>query len=289
MCMDLRHLVHLPNRTLNKRRNHFETTVWHNWLMPYRSLDSEKILATAKTLEQRITERFPDTGLQKVAGELVLLAGDTAREAVRLEQPVWWLRIVIITVIVVGSAMFGFVGTLLPFQQVDAISLEFVQHVEALINTLVLGALGLFMLLRLEERFKRQAVFKGLHALRSLIHIIDMHQLTKDPAALAAGMNPTPSSPRRSLAPGQLIRYLDYCSEMLSLTGKLSALYAQSVNDSVVVEAVNDIETLASNLSRKIWQKIMPLRPEKMSMKGGPKQKRNSRVTKNHAQNSPVA
>ena len=53
-----------------------------------------------------------------------------------------------------------------------------------------------------------------------------------------------------------LARYLDYCSEMLSLTGKLAALFAQSVNDEVVIEAVNDIENLGSNLSRKIWQKI---------------------------------
>ncbi len=47
---------------------------------------------------------------------------------------------------------------------------------------------------------------------------------------------------------------------MLSITGKLAALYAQSVNDDVVVEAVNDIEELGSNLSRKIWQKIMLIR-----------------------------
>ena len=57
----------------------------------------------------------------------------------------------------------------------------------------------------------------------------------------------------------ELERYLDYCSEMLSLTGKLAALYAQAVNDSVVASAVNDIENLATNLSRKIWQKIMLL------------------------------
>jgi hypothetical protein len=43
---------------------------------------------------------------------------------------------------------------------------------------------------------------------------------------------------------------------MLSITGKIAALFAQSVNDEVVVEAVNDIEALGSNLSRKIWQKI---------------------------------
>ncbi|RVD39812.1 hypothetical protein EN746_32970, partial [Mesorhizobium sp. M8A.F.Ca.ET.023.02.2.1] len=53
-----------------------------------------------------------------------------------------------------------------------------------------------------------------------------------------------------------LARYLDYCSEMLSITGKIAALFAQSVNDAVVIDGVNDIENLASNLSRKIWQKI---------------------------------
>ena len=39
-------------------------------------------------------------------------------------------------------------------------------------------------------------------------------------------------------------------------TGKIAALFAQSVNDDVVIDGVNDIENLSSNLSRKIWQKI---------------------------------
>ena len=43
---------------------------------------------------------------------------------------------------------------------------------------------------------------------------------------------------------------------MLSISGKIAALFAQSVNDDVVVGAVNDVEDLGSNLSRKIWQKI---------------------------------
>ena len=29
----------------------------------------------------------------------------------------------------------------------------------------------------------------------------------------------------------ELMRYLDYCSEMLSLTGKLAALYMQNMRD----------------------------------------------------------
>jgi len=40
------------------------------------------------------------------------------------------------------------------------------------------------------------------------------------------------------MTPFELGRYLDYCSEMLSLTGKVAALYAQDLDDPVVVEAV---------------------------------------------------
>ena len=55
------------------------------------------------------------------------------------------------------------------------------------------------------------------------------------------------------------MRYLDYCSEMLSLTGKLAALYMQNMRDPIVIESVNEIEDLTTSLSRKIWQKIMIL------------------------------
>ena len=54
----------------------------------------------------------------------------------------------------------------------------------------------------------------------------------------------------------QLARYLDYCSEMLALTSKLAALYAARSRDSDVIDAVNDVEMLTSDLGRKIWQKI---------------------------------
>lgn len=43
---------------------------------------------------------------------------------------------------------------------------------------------------------------------------------------------------------------------MLSLIGKIAALYAQHLNDSVVLEAVDEIEDLSNSLSHKIWQKI---------------------------------
>ena len=86
-----------------------------------------------------------------------------------------------------------------------------------------------------------------------------MHQLTKDPERLLIRGMETPSSPKGNLSATELMRYLDYCSEMLSLIGKLAALYVQKFDDPVALAAVNEVEELTTGLSRKIWQKIMTL------------------------------
>jgi hypothetical protein len=219
-------------------------------------LDPERIIETAAKLEARVRDRFPESGLRKVAAELLKVASETGESARQLSAPVVWLRVLIVAIIAAGGLLFGFVGTFVTFGRMPTDGSDLVQAIEAIINTLVLAGVGLFALVRVEENFKRKRAFRHLHSLRSLIHIIDMHQLTKDPGALRADFRPTRSSPKRELSRDELLRYLDYCSEMLSLCGKLAALYAQAVVDEVVVDAVNDIEELATNLSRKIWQKI---------------------------------
>jgi fumarate reductase subunit D len=226
--------------------------------MRYRTLDAKLIIETAELLEKRVAERFPDAGLRRVAIELVSLSCDLAKAAKALEAPIWWLRGVVITAIAAGALMFLFVGTILPLGRISAThdAIQSVQGIESLINMIILAMLGFLALIRTEERIKRKQVFRKLHGLRSLIHVIDMHQLTKDPAALSTDFKPTSHSPARITDRADLARYLDYCSEMLSITGKIAALFAQSVNDDVVVDGVNDIESLGSNLSRKIWQKI---------------------------------
>ena len=168
-----------------------------------------------------------------------------------------WLRALIVLTIAAGAIVFAFFGTFLSFDRIAREGFDFVQGLEATINTLVLAGLGFLTLLKSEERIKRRKVLDGLHPLRSLIHIIDMHQLTKDPVVFHAEFRPTASSPKRVMSRPDLSRYLDYCSEMLAVTGKLAALYAQAVPDTEVVDAVNDVESLGSSLSRKIWQKIM--------------------------------
>ena len=89
-----------------------------------------------------------------------------------------------------------------------------------------------------------------------LAHIIDMHQLTKDPERLLTPEQGTPSSPSRTFTKFELARYLDYCSEMLSVISKVAALYVQNFDDPVTLAAVNDVEQLTGSLSQKLWLKI---------------------------------
>jgi hypothetical protein len=133
---------------------------------------------------------------------------------------------------------------------------ELTQGLDATFNILVICGLVIAFLWQLESRYKRTKALNGLYHLRALSHVIDMHQLTKDPVGIV-GLKPTASSPVRDLTTAELLRYLDYCTEMLSLIGKLAALYVQYFPDAQVTSAVNDIEELTTDLSRKIWQKII--------------------------------
>ena len=123
----------------------------------------------------------------------------------------------------------------------------------------IIGAL-FFFLFTLEKRVKRKRALSAIHELRSIAHVIDMHQLTKDPdRVISTKYTATEDSPKFTMDLFQLRRYLDYCSEMLSLTGKLAAVYVQNFDDDVALAAVNEVETVTTGLSQKIWQKIMIL------------------------------
>ena len=110
-------------------------------------------------------------------------------------------------------------------------SISVLQGIEAAANLIVLMGAGVFFLTRIEERLKRRAALQALHELRSIVHVIDMHQLTKDPSAVVSVAGKTRSSPPRTLSRFEVTRYLDYCSEMLSLTSKVAVLFAQGFPD----------------------------------------------------------
>ena len=225
----------------------------------YRSLNSEKIVDTIETLSRRIEERFPDSGLSKVCRELLTIAGESQERSAWIAKPHRALRVItwLVLIVLAGGLAVVLASAAWPRGGFEVVGL--VQGLEAGLNiTILLGAAALF-LATVEVRIKRKRALKAIHELRALAHVIDMHQLTKDPERLRAGAQDTASSPKRTLRAPELIRYLDYCSEMLSLIGKLAALYVQKFDDPVALAAVNEVEELTTGLSRKIWQKIMIL------------------------------
>lgn len=227
----------------------------------YSALSADSILTTLARLGDRVRERFPNRGLTGVCAELESIAKVHVKRVGEVSQPHLLLRGLVALVLVAGLFMAG-VGVEQKVRMLmsnpDAIGFE---GIEAIANILILMGAAIWFLLNLEARIKRSQALSALHELRSIAHVIDMHQLTKDPASLL-GAGRTASSPERDLSPTDLMRYLDYCTELLSLIGKLAALYMQGVRDEVVIHTVNEIEGLTTNLSSKIWQKIMIIRSE---------------------------
>lgn len=221
----------------------------------YRALDPEKTIGTLHTLNNRIEERFPRASLGCVCRELLSIARETHSRVQWAGSSQLTIRLAVLFVIGLGLC-----GLVWGIRYVRIQGNPGLEELDAGANAVVLLGASVFFLFSLESRIKRHRILTALHELRSISHVIDMHQLTKDPSQIVIPLTRrTPSSPQRSLTPFQLVRYLDYCSELLSIVGKLAALYAQSTSDPVVLQGVNDIEQLTNGLSRKIWQKIMML------------------------------
>lgn len=222
----------------------------------YRTLNPDKIIETLEKLHQRIGDRFPHSGLSQVCSELVGIAKDSKAKTAEAARPNMLLRASIGIVLVLGTMLLGYVATIIEIKRGTENLYGVLQGIEAAVNTLVLTGAGVFFLASLESRWKRQRAFMELHRLQSIIHVVDMHQLTKDPSAITSINTPTASSPQRTLNAYELARYLDYCSEMLSLAAKIAALHAQVTKDPAIIDSAQSLEQLTANMSGKIWQKI---------------------------------
>lgn len=228
-------------------------------LRSYRELNGGEIVATAEQLQARIGERFPDSSLARVCGELRQTIIDVGELADWIRRPHYGVRLLTGALILLLAA--AIVGGLsrIPVKFSIQTAAELLQALESGVNDVVFIGLGAFFLGGWENRRKRARALRSLHQLRSLAHVVDMHQLTKDPERVTRSGGDTRSSPKRVMSPFELTRYLDYCSETLSLISKAAALHVQGFQDSDTLAAVEQIEDLTNGLSRKIWQKIMIL------------------------------
>ncbi|MBI3558544.1 MAG: hypothetical protein HY074_19925 [Deltaproteobacteria bacterium] len=217
----------------------------------FKSLDANEIVHTAAELARRIDERFPKRGISRVAASLLRVAEDAAERTRLIKEAHIPIRIVMaLTVILILAPLLG----VLPMLRISPNILgatEFIQTFESLLGTVFfLGAIITF-LVSLEIRFKRSRALEAIHEMRAMAHIIDMHQLTKDPERVLVGEN--------KLTAFELSRYFDYLTDMLALIAKISALYVQEFHDPVALAAADQIEDLTTQLSQKVFQKTMVL------------------------------
>ena len=221
-------------------------------------LNPLRIIETLDILEKKISDRFPDSGLRAVCSQLLEIAHKTKNNIDYVSKPNILLRLFAGCVI-----LFGFIGiiyslTIVKIDTEDTSLHHYLALSEGIFNNLILISGALFFLVTIESKIKRKRSLQSLHELRVICHVIDMHQLNKDPY-IFVNKQKTTHSPKRNYTKFELQRYLDYCSETSALVAKVAALYAQSIPDEIVISSVNEIEVLTTGLSRKVWQKIRVL------------------------------
>lgn len=225
----------------------------------YRTLKGDRIVETVGKLEARIRERFPNASLCSVAAELQSIAHEARARCRIIRKSHTPLRFGVFIFVALGLA-----GIIMLFTKVEVTEgmwqiENFLEEFEAALGSLVFLGAAIAFLVTLETRFKRRKALIAIGELRAIAHIVDMHQLTKDPEPILATGPTTPNSPERTMTPFELSRYFDYCSEMLAITAKIGALYVQAFPDPIALASVDEVENLCSGLSRKVWQKAMIL------------------------------
>lgn len=232
------------------------------------ALEPHFIIETSERLQKRVAERFPNSGLLKVAEAVTKTAHEADRKSNKiakahlpLRAAVWALTIVL---------FFGVCATFLRISSAPGFSsvADLLQGVDAAANIVLLLGAGILSFSKLEDALRRRKALALVHELKALAHVVDMHQLTKDPESVTGEGPRTESSPKRTMTHFELGRYLDYSSEMLSVIGKIAAIYGRRLQDPVVLDAIDGAEDLTTGLSRKIWQKIAILSEHPTARKG---------------------
>lgn len=225
-------------------------------------LDGARVLAAVTDLRDRISAQFADHGLARVAGSLVDLVDRASQQTRATHRRVARTRVVAHTGAVLALlVMLGVLALALRRTLADTPGdlITWIPLVESTINNVVFVAIAVVFLWAVPERRERAGLLALLHELRSMAHVVDMHQVTKGTQWIRPGSESPPQDQPRQLSRVELHAYLGYCTELLSLVAKTAALCAERSSDARVLDTVSDIETLSTELSSTISQKVMLL------------------------------
>jgi len=121
-----------------------------------RSLDATLILATLARLRDRIEERFPGSGLGRVAHELLEVGNALPAVTAYLARPNWAIRIgVAVTLIALFAVLLALVMAVELPTGIEGFA-GALQAVESLINDLVFLGIAIYFLANVEQRLKRK-------------------------------------------------------------------------------------------------------------------------------------
>ena len=225
------------------------------------SLQAEKIEKAIDDLEQGIKEILPGRKIVDVCQDLKEVIYEAKKKSLRNKTQSFtrnkFVKLFFIAALILLATSFITLGLsyLLNFLGSNIGLEEGLQLTDTAI-TLLLPSIA-YIFYRLKDNIKtyRSEVLQDLHKLRMLSHIIDVKQLNKTPEWL--DWKEQQSNYGRKLDRPEKAFYLEFCSQMQSLIGKIAVLYIRDVNDPALITAVNEIETLTTGLSRKTWQKLM--------------------------------
>lgn len=245
--------------------------------MKYSTLNPERLKETQRKLTERIAARFPTSGLSQVAAELVRMVEVAGARSEAIRRPNWPLRAGVVLLSLGALGLVLRLATSLEVKTDLKDAMRLFEFVDAAVRTCFFIGAAVLFLVSLEIRMKRRRALAALHELRAMAHVVDMHQIAKDPEGLLRGGPPTPGAKEQTTkTPDDLNRYLNYCNELLSIISKIAALYVQDFPDGPTVAAADQVENLCTELSQRIWQKIMVLdelvgqQPEGQSAEGAP-------------------
>ncbi len=213
-------------------------------------LDAGRLIEKIEQVRDLAREDFHDRGLPRRVDDIRRLVGDAARlgESVKDRSPLDFLvpSMVILGLLVISMPVL--LALRLP-SEISLSVLEVFEPIDAAMNVVLL-VLGLwFVIYRTLVERRRAKMMRMIHRFRSIVHLLDLVQLTKS-------IEPDREDP---LSIEQRVRYLDLCSQSTSLAAKGAALLIARYSDARVVAAVNEIETVCSGISQKIWNKIQVL------------------------------
>jgi hypothetical protein len=229
----------------------------------------DRVVATIAVLHRRIQERFPDRGLSELA-ERLLLYGQAVQSSLsnRKAGAIW--RIVLGAFALAGPlALAGFLAMHFGRNASGGVDWSLLERGPWILGAAQVVVAGAYWTV---VSVARRRALAQLHQLRGFAHIVDMHQLTRDPTfALSDLRFPAPSSPKTTFSTFELARYLDYCVQLMSLIGKLAVGYAEETNDQVVIAEASNVQSLVTAMTQNMLHKIVLMQLSESMSQGGPK------------------